>query len=106
MDITRRAWMGVTAVAVAAPSLAAGAAASGFVILSPGRSAHDYGAALAALADYARSELAAQGLPGMTLSVTDAGGFTAVLALGFADVARREPMRPDHLFQIGSISKS
>jgi CubicO group peptidase (beta-lactamase class C family) len=42
----------------------------------------------------------------MTLSVTDTEGFTAVLALGWADVARREAMSSDRLFQIGSISKS
>jgi CubicO group peptidase (beta-lactamase class C family) len=59
-----------------------------------------------ALRDYARAELAAVGLPGMTLSVTDAEGFTAVLALGWADMDQRVPMTPDRYFQIGSISKS
>ncbi|HXV01254.1 MAG TPA: serine hydrolase domain-containing protein [Caulobacteraceae bacterium] len=106
MNITRRAWMGVTAAAVAAPAFASAQTAPRFAITSPGKGVHDYGPALAALAEYARAELAAQGLPGMTLSVTDADGFTAVLALGWADMARREPMSPDRLFQIGSISKS
>jgi CubicO group peptidase (beta-lactamase class C family) len=76
-----------------------------FQIRSPA-AGHDYTAALAALRDYARAELAAVGLPGMTLSVTDADGFTAVLALGWADMDQRVPMTPDRYFQIGSISKS
>jgi CubicO group peptidase (beta-lactamase class C family) len=75
-----------------------------FQVRSPG--AHDYGPALAALRDYAHAELAAWGLPGMTLAVTDMDGFTAVLALGWADLDRRIPVDPGHYFQIGSISKS
>ena len=46
---------------------------------------------------YAQAELAAQGLPAMTLSVTDESGFVAVLNLG---------VPPGRIFQIGSISKS
>ena len=42
----------------------------------------------------------------MTLAVTDLDGFTAVLALGWADLDRRIPVDPGHYFQIGSISKS
>jgi CubicO group peptidase (beta-lactamase class C family) len=119
MNITRRAWMGATAAVVGAPALAAAqppvsntiAGANDiplarFAIVSAGRRTRDYGAALAALADYARAELLAQGLPGMTLSVTDMDGFTAVLALGWADLGAREPVTAGQLFQIGSISKS
>jgi CubicO group peptidase (beta-lactamase class C family) len=105
MKITRRGWLGAAAL-MSTPALASAQPTSRFEITSPGKGAHDYGPALAALADYARAELAAQGLPGMTLSVTDAAGFTAVIALGWADVARHEAMSPDRLFQIGSISKS
>jgi CubicO group peptidase (beta-lactamase class C family) len=121
MRITRRGWIGATAalasasalpaaraqtapLASASPAIAAAPDGS-FQVRSPG-SGHDYAAALAALRDYARAELAAVGLPGMTLSVTDADGFTAVVALGWADVDRRIPMTPDRYFQIGSISKS
>lgn len=102
--------MGATA-ALAGASLAPGADAQApspsptFVVRAPG-AGHDYGAALTALAGYAEAELAAVGLPGMTLSVTDADGFSAVLALGWADVDQRIPVRPGHYFQIGSISKS
>ena len=107
MSITRRGWLGATAAtALAAPALAHGAdsPAPKFRVISPG--VHDYGPALEALADYARREIAELGLPGMSLSVTDAEGFTAVLTVGVADLQTREPIRPDHLFQIGSISKS
>jgi CubicO group peptidase (beta-lactamase class C family) len=105
MNITRRAWMGATAAGAAvigAPALAGEAprrdpsrTAARFAVTSAG--AHPYGPALEALKAYAEAELAAQGLPGMTLSVTDQRGFTAVLDLGGP---------PGRLFQIGSISKS
>jgi CubicO group peptidase (beta-lactamase class C family) len=114
MGLTRRGWIGATA-ALAGISTAAGAKAAPagggsdfpvgpFQIRS--RGAHDYGPALAALREYAIAELAAWGLPGMTLAVTDLDGFTAVLALGWADLERRVPVDPGHYFQIGSISKS
>ena len=120
MRVTRRGWIGATA-AVAGASMASvvhaeagrvqlsaeipAAPESRFQIRTPG-AGHDYRAALEALRGYARAELAAVGLPGMTLVVTDAEGFTAVLPLGWADVEQRIPVRPDHFFQIGSISKS
>lgn len=114
MRLTRRGWIGASA-ALAGMSASAGVDAAAtrdpasfpvgdVLVRSPG--AHDYTAALADLRDYARSELAAWGLPGMTLAVTDLEGFTAVLALGWADVDKRTPVDPGHFFQIGSISKS
>ena len=120
MSVTRRGWIGATAAIAGAsvvpaaqaqsdsvpePQRASAAADNRFQIRSPG-SGHDYAAALGALKDYARAELAAVGLPGMTLAVTDAEGFTAVVGLGWADIDQRIPVRPDHFFQIGSISKS
>jgi CubicO group peptidase (beta-lactamase class C family) len=115
MQITRRGWFGLSAAgaaALATSPASAGAYSPGHVdipaarfrVVSPGKRA--YGAALEALAAYARAELLALGLPGMTLSVTDSDGFTALLALGWADVCAHAPIREDQLFQIGSISKS
>jgi CubicO group peptidase (beta-lactamase class C family) len=118
MELTRRGWLGATAAGAAmaaspalgdAPVSAAGTMRvfpARFSIVAPGSGGHDYRPALEALAAYAVAELNAVGLPGMTLSVTDAEGFTAVLALGWSDVATHTPMRADSLFQIGSISKS
>jgi CubicO group peptidase (beta-lactamase class C family) len=121
MRMTRRGWIGSTAALATASALSAPSAEGGSPAIAPGSippapdgqfevrsrgAGHNYAAALAALREYARAELAAVGLPGMTLSVTDADGFTAVLALGWADLDQRVPMTPDRYFQIGSISKS
>jgi len=121
MRITRRGYLGLT---VAAAGMAAVQTASAnasdsattqesaaaprgqFVIRNAGSGGHDYTDALAALRAYAIAEMDAQGLPGMTLSVTDIDGFVAVLALGWADVERRVPLVSENFFQIGSISKS
>jgi len=73
---------------------------------SPGTSGHAYGPALDKLVTYAEQELAAAGVPGMTFCLVDAEGFAAVGTLGRADIDRRIPVSPSHLFQIGSISKS
>jgi CubicO group peptidase (beta-lactamase class C family) len=75
-------------------------------VRSPGTSGHAYGPALDMLVAYAEQELAAAGVPGMTFCLVDAEGFAAVGTLGWADMDRRIPVGPSHLFQIGSISKS
>jgi len=64
------------------------------------------GGATGAIAAYARQHMAAYGLPGLTIALAGPGGFTGLIRLGHADVARRVPVGPDHLFQIGSITKS
>jgi len=48
----------------------------------------------------------AYGLPGMTVSVSDAEGFKAVITAGWSDIDLRQAVAPTHVFQIGSISKS
>ena len=126
MAITRRGWIGASAAlaagaltsetvsgeARAAPAPATARASAPVApanpqweILSTGTD-RDYGAAMAALADYARAELDAYGLPGMTLSICDVEGFTATLALGWADREAKVPLTTGHVFQIGSITKS
>ena len=65
-----------------------------------------YAAALDEINHYAWAHMNTFGLPGMTVSIVDADGFTAFMRLGYADRDRRTPVGPDHLFQIGSISKS
>lgn len=104
--LTRRGWIGAAGLAALAAS-GANAATSprDFDVVSRG-GGRDYAAALRALAAFAATELDAVGLPGMTLCVTDADGFTATLALGWADVEARVPVTSRQLFQIGSISKS
>ena len=104
MLINRRTWLGglagaVTAVAVTVPSAAAA------TIVAPGATP-GFRAALNALADFATADLTVNGFPGMTIAVRAADGQTATLTLGVANLTTREAVRADHLFQIGSISKS
>jgi D-alanyl-D-alanine carboxypeptidase len=75
------------------------------VVDSPG-AGQGYDAALKALCKYVDAHRAAYGLPGMTVSVADAEGFKAVITAGWSDIDRREAVTPEHVFQIGSISKS
>jgi CubicO group peptidase (beta-lactamase class C family) len=44
--------------------------------------------------------------PGVVVGLTSRDGPLGVVTDGHADLAAREPVRPEHLFQIGSISKS
>jgi CubicO group peptidase (beta-lactamase class C family) len=111
MSVSRRAWLKMTA-------LAAGAAGAGSAmaqaqrppavatVTSQGSGRVDYGPAIEQLRRYIELHLSEYGLPGMTVGIADREGFTAVITAGWADLDRREPVRADHLFQIGSISKS
>lgn len=105
MRMTRRAMLAGAAGLAAMPAFAATQSAPGAaVIRSAGK--RDYGAAMAAIQAYAQAELTAIGLPGMTMSLVADDGFAATVTLGWADLTARTPVRPDHLFEIGSISKS
>jgi D-alanyl-D-alanine carboxypeptidase len=61
--------------------------------------------ALDRLRTYAEARIAAGDTPGVAVAATDAGGVESLLAVGQADLAGT-PLRLDHAFQIGSISKS
>lgn len=50
--------------------------------------------------------MAAMNAPGITLGLTDAEKTVRTAGYGFADIDRRVPVATNHLFQIGSISKS
>ncbi len=58
---------------------------------------HDFSAMLACHADADK--------PGLAVSIEHAGQHVFKGALGVADINTREPLRVDHRFQIGSISK-
>lgn len=62
-------------------------------------------AALARLEAYAREHCANWGLPGMTLCLVDREGYVGFVRIGMADIERKIPVGPEHLFQIGSITK-
>jgi D-alanyl-D-alanine carboxypeptidase len=57
------------------------------------------------LRTHAEARIAARDAQGVAVAATHVHGAEAVLAAGHADVAGT-PLRPDHLLQIGSISKS
>jgi CubicO group peptidase (beta-lactamase class C family) len=104
--VNRRQWLGGAAAALLGPRLAAAAAdalPSAFDIRGGGDA--DYRAAIEAIGRFVQAELDATGLPGMTLSVAAADGFSATLSFGWADLGGRVPVNPDQLFQIGSLSK-
>jgi D-alanyl-D-alanine carboxypeptidase len=105
MGLDRRAVLGLT---LASASLAASvkAADAPGEIESHGDRAHRYVQALADIQRYGDQHLHANALPGLTLAVVDREGFTGYMRFGYADAERREPVRAEHLFQIGSISKS
>ena len=46
------------------------------------------------------------GLPGFVAGVVRGGKLSLVQAEGFADLERRTPMRPDHLFSLASVTKT
>lgn len=121
MTVNRRAWLKLAAVtattagggvlaaegasAAAQPSAPTATPPAEAVIDHPG-SGRDYRPAIEALRRYVDQHLAAYSLPGLSLSLADRDGFSAVLTAGWSDIDRREPVRADHIFQIGSISKS
>jgi CubicO group peptidase (beta-lactamase class C family) len=110
MRISRRTGLRLLAAGTAGATLSDLARASDggatTSVRSLGVSGHDYAPALAAIVRYAREELTAVGLPGITLSIVDADGFAGIATLGWADIDRRAPVDTTQLFQIGSISKS
>ena len=58
------------------------------------------------LDSFAESYLRAMNAPGLTLVLADRDGIQRVVTYGFSDVEQKLHVTPDHLFQIGSISKS
>lgn len=105
MNIGRRGFLGAAALVAAAAGAAAGQGRrTPIEVEAVDRRRH--ADAMRRIADYAERHVADYALPGMTLAVVDAEGFTGFIRIGWADVDRREPVKPAHLFQIGSISKS
>ncbi|MDQ3693871.1 MAG: serine hydrolase [Chloroflexota bacterium] len=63
-------------------------------------------AAFAQLDRYIERQMAADNTPGLGLALTDRERTLRVATYGFADLAARTPVTPDHLFEIGSIGES
>ncbi|HWE45984.1 MAG TPA: serine hydrolase domain-containing protein [Caulobacteraceae bacterium] len=92
--------------AAAALDLAAQAGVAKAQVRGAGLAGKDYAGALAKLRAYADLHVSSYGLAGLTVTVVDRDGFMAEFQVGLSDIARKVPVSPDHLFQIGSISKS
>lgn len=105
MRFSRRAVMGLGLVAGAAMATPAGAQAPGVLEVS-GDGAGRYADALEDIRAYGAQHMAAYGLPGLTVSIVGPDGLTAFLRFGHGDAGGHGPIRPDQLFQVGSISKS
>ena len=58
------------------------------------------------LAHFADRYIQEMRAPGMTLGLVHPDGHTTAAGFGLSDLARKLPLNPDMLFQIGSISKS
>jgi D-alanyl-D-alanine carboxypeptidase len=102
MLIARRGLLGAALLTTAGGAAAAGSVPVSVQTVDRRRHAE----AMRRIADYAERHVRDYGLPGLTLTVVDAQGFTGFVRVGYANLERREPVRPEHLFQIGSISKS
>jgi D-alanyl-D-alanine carboxypeptidase len=63
-------------------------------------------AAMAAIDAAVETEMERTRQPGLTLGLTDRDGTLAIRTYGFADLASRQPVTPDTLFEIGSIGKT
>lgn len=70
------------------------------------RGAGPKGGALARLDEYVERHMREAGAPGMTLALADRNGAVRVSTYGFADTKARAAVRPETLFEVGSISKS
>ncbi len=66
--------------------------------------AHD--AVVAAIDAAAETAIERARQPGLTLGLTDRDGTLLIRTYGFADLASRQPVTPDTLFEIGSIGKT
>jgi CubicO group peptidase (beta-lactamase class C family) len=94
LKLQRRAFLALGASAlVARPSLAASPAADDS---APGQTLDAF------IARYMK----AMNSPGMTLAMARRDGPSRLATFGYSDVETRESVTPEHLFQIGSITKS
>ena len=65
-----------------------------------------YAAAFKAIDAMVERYLREMHAPGMTLTIADRAGVVRVATYGLSDLDRKEPVKPEQMFQIGSISKS
>ncbi len=106
MDMRRRSVLGLGVVGGLALAAAAHAAETPAGAFELEGDAGRYRQALDDIRAFAARHMTAYGLPGLTLAVVGPDGVTAYMRFGEANIETHEPLGPDHLFEIGSISKS
>lgn len=106
MFADRRLFLGLAAGAAALPVAARALGGAPAVRIKADGAPAATRAAMERLADCAAAELSAFGWPGMTLGLRAPDGSSATATIGLAQTETGAPVRPDHLYQIGSISKS
>src|SRR2546428_8158682 len=82
------------------------AAAPAVRAAAPAAAPPDLAAAWKRLDAFVLSEMRGQRIPGVSLALTDRTRLLRVKTYGVANLDSRAPLRPDHLLEIGSISKS
>ncbi len=102
MEINRRHFLGAATLAAGAGVYAATSAARASQAEGGGKAEKR---ALKAIESYMAEHRAAWGVPGMTLAVVTREGFSGFVQSGLADIDKGIEVGPQHLFQIGSISK-
>ena len=101
-SISRRSFLSTTA------RISVAAAASGFFVIDSVAQAADpkYAAAFEALDAYVERYMREMNSPGMTLALADKSGTVRVTTYGFSNLDTKDRVTPEHLFHIGSITKS
>lgn len=102
MDVNRRIFFGGAVMAAGAVSAAATGNARAAQSEGGGKAEKR---ALKLIEDCMAEHRAAWGIPGMSLAVVTRDGFAGFAQSGLADVDKGIEVGPQHLFQIGSISK-
>jgi D-alanyl-D-alanine carboxypeptidase len=98
---------GAAGLLAARPMLAEGKAVAGDGAKLPGDQAEAAkGPVFEALNAFVPTYVKAMNAPGLTLGIVDAAGGGGTAGYGYANLDNRQPVTPDLLFQIGSISKS
>ena len=106
MDMRRRSVLGIGVVGGLALAAAAHATETPVSSFELEGEAGKYREALDDIRAYAARHMTAYGLPGLTLAVVGPDGLTAYMRFGEANIETNEPVGADHLFEVGSISKS
>jgi CubicO group peptidase (beta-lactamase class C family) len=66
----------------------------------------DISESIPSIVEHITLKMKVEGMPGLAVAVTDREGVVWESAFGHSDIEAGDELTPDHLFQIGSISKS